>query len=108
MPGLAPGMMLLGRLFDDPAVIIGIDLLHRHDHNGWYLVTVHRLDRLPNGIGQAGTGLDEHDDLLAPLDFALPPVMRGHPRQDIHAGRKPPLDEGTPGPLRLDNRGPSR
>jgi len=61
-----------------------------------------------NGIGQAGAGLDEHDDLLGPLDFALPPVMRDHSRQDIDAGREPPLDDGAPRPLRLDNRGPSR
>ena len=61
-----------------------------------------------SGIGQAGAGLDEHDDLLGPLDFVLPPVVRDHSRQDIHAGREPPLDHSAPRSLRLDNRGPSR
>src|SRR5207248_415417 len=53
-------------------------------------------------FGERCARLDDHHDLLTALDFALPPVVRDHPGQDIDAGRKAPLQHGLPDPLRLD------
>ena len=64
--------------------------------------------RGPDRVGQRGAGLDDHHRLLGALDLSLPPVVRNHARQDVDAGREPPLDQRAAGRLRLDSRGPSR
>jgi len=108
MPGLVPGMMLLGSLLYDPGMVVGINILHRQDHDGRSGVAVQLLHSLAHAIRLSGAGLDNHDNLFSPLDFALPPVMRDHSRHDIDASREAPFNDGTPRPLRLDNRWPSR
>ena len=108
MPGPVPGMMLFGGLCHDPGVIVAIQVFHRQNHESRRGIGVEFFDGPAHALGHRSAGLDEHDDLLGPLDFAFPPVMRDHPRQNIDASGQPALDDRAPGPLRLDNRWPSR
>ena len=67
------------------------------------VVGVHLLDGGAHLLGQAGAGFDDHHHFVAALDRALPPIVRDHAGQDVDAGAQPALDQGLPGPLRLDN-----
>lgn len=103
MPGQAPGMMLLGRLSCDPGMVFGIDSLDRQHHEGRRRIGVELFNGLSQRLGHRNAALDQHHDLLSPLDFSPPPVMRNHARQDIDASCEPPLHDRPPCPLRLDN-----
>jgi len=103
MPGLAPGMMLLGRLVRDPCVIVRVNAIDRQHHECRGRISVHFFHCASHRFGHRSAGFDDHDDFFGPLDFALPPIVRDHPRQDIDARRKPALDNCPSCPLRLDN-----
>src|SRR5512133_1978830 len=69
---------------------------------------MHLFYRRADGLGERAAGLDDHHHFLAALDRALPPIVRDHTGKDVHARAQAPLDERTPGLLRLDNRGIGR
>ena len=93
MPGHAPGMMLLGRLPRDPVVVFGIDVLDRQNHESGRRIRVEFFNCLSHRFGHGSAGFYDHDDLLGPLDFPFPPIMRNHARQDIDASGEPALDD---------------
>src|ERR1700745_1234297 len=96
MPGLVPGMMLLGGLPLDPGVIVAVHVVDRQDHESRGGISVGFFHRFSHRFGHRGARFDEHYDFFRPLNFALPPIVRDHPRQDIDATRKQAVEHPHP------------
>src|ERR1019366_6757726 len=79
------GQRLGARLFHEPPVIGRVEAFHRQYHDRRRGIAVQFLYRRRDLLGQRGAGLDDHHHFLGPLDFALPPVVRDHPRRDNDA-----------------------
>src|SRR5262249_22691393 len=106
----APESLLRRRrgLGHQPVEITPVAALDRQHQDRRRGIGMHLLYRCADLLGERGAGLDDHHHLLAALERALPPIMRDHAGQNIHAGTQPPLDQRAAGLFRLDNRGVGR
>ena len=57
----------------------------RQHQNGGCRIGMHRPDGRRDLRAQRSAGLDDHDHFLASLQRSVPPIVRHHTRQNVHA-----------------------